>query len=264
MKTRAHLSHLSKSEAKELFDDAYASITKWDSETTIIKKMLYVLLSSNADAVLEFKNKHDLVKSLAKGSKKHRSTLYDMANAVFIEIKLGLEHGAMSTDALITLKQGTDEADRYNIFLLAKQSCSENQDYPTKKMKEKAKLDYQNTIHDDLEDNEVEAPPVKKKKAKSKTKSEEQQLTEMDQLQDSDNGGQKQSNEEDAPSKDERIIKKILNSVKGKYNIQEQKILLDRLNPSNYKDIDAAMLLHYLGRARRLEVIKWLERITSI
>lgn len=95
MKTRAHLS---KSKAKELFDDAYASITKWDSETTIIKKMLYVLLSSNADVVLEFKNKHDLVKSLAKGSKKHRSTLYDMANAVFVEIELSLEHGAWSNE----------------------------------------------------------------------------------------------------------------------------------------------------------------------
>jgi hypothetical protein len=261
MNTRATLSE---SEAKELFDDAYASITKWDSETTIIKKMLYVLLSSNADVVLEFKNKHDLVKSLAKGSKKHRSTLYDMANAVFIEIELGLEHGAMSTDALIRLKQGTDEADRYNIFLLAKQSCSENQDYPSKKMIDKAKLVYQNQIHDDLEDNEAEAPPVKQKKAKSKTKSEKQQLTEMDQLHDTDNGGQKQSNEEDAPSKDERIIKKILERVAGKYNIQEKKILLDKLKPSNRKDKDAARLLYYLGRARRLEVIKWLERITSI
>lgn len=171
----------------------------------------------------------------------------------------------MSTDALITLKQGTDKADRFNIFLLAKQSCSENQDYPTKKMIEKAKLDYQNTIHDDLEANVAEeAQPLKKKKAKSKTKNEEQQLTETDQLQDSDCGSQKQPDEEDEKSRYKRYTTKILNRIAKEYSLEDRKKLLNQLKPLKRKDKDAAQLLHYLNHDQLLKVIKCLERNTSI
>lgn len=49
-------------------------------------------------------------------TKRHRSTLNNYINSVFIEIELGLEHGKYSTDALVELRKGTDESMRLAIW----------------------------------------------------------------------------------------------------------------------------------------------------
>lgn len=122
--------------------------------------------------------KKELIKSLAKSSKKHRSTLNDMANAALIEIEMGLLHGAMSTDALVALKQSTTEEIRPAILTLAKQSCNEKQNFPTKRMITKAKsLFFENqAINSDEFDTDAIEIEVKKtetsvsEKPKQKTK----------------------------------------------------------------------------------------------
>ncbi len=169
-------SPLSRLEAEKKYEAAPPSIKNWDSATTTIKKDLHALLNSTAYILLEFKSKYDLVKFLAKGSKKHRSTLYDLGNAVLIEVEMGLEHGSMSTDALVALKEGTTQENRLEILALAKQFCNEKQSNPTKPMIIKAKADFFATQascfeNDGTEENvevteDVEPPVSEKGKSK--------------------------------------------------------------------------------------------------
>lgn len=246
-------SSVSRLEAKQKLAIAHGCINRWDTETTNVKQSLLDLLSTDAYAALGFDSKQALIKFLAKGSKKHRSTIYDMANAVLIEIEMDLVHGAMSTDALVCLREGTTQENRPEILALAKQFCNEKQRNPTKPMINKAKFEYfatQSSCFDCVEDDETEKridaaidvePPVNEK-VSSKTKKKKEQLDIKGQLQSSDSYNQEQSDEySQFPPAVLEIIKRV-----EKYTIPKMERLLKRLKPKHSVDIDAAKLLHLM------------------
>lgn len=262
---------LSKSKAKKILAETRNSIKRWDSETTFIKRNLYLLLRNESYVLLDFDSPISLLKDLAKNSEKHRSTLYDMLNAVLIELELSVKHGAMSTDALVELKKGTTEENRYEIFVLAKEYCNQNQDYPTRPMIDKAKLEFlgnqaSNTDNikakEGLEATGTKLPPAPvEKKATSKTKEKErEQLEGTKQLQNS------YINSQGQPDEDNQFHPSVVEIVKRieKYTLLKKQRLLRRLKPTNSVDIDAAKLLHLMDddQLKRFRLV--LERDLSI
>lgn len=263
-----NLETLSKDDATKLFKDTVKSIKKYENEAIAIKKYFYQLVFYNAHVQLGYETCEDMFRELMKDvTSKHRSTINDYKNAVFVEVELGIEHGVMGTEPLIAIKEHVDQKYWKRLYKLAQKSCDNSQEYPTKKQIEDAKLRLyavltnQNTTKD-------KSPKVENKVDKKNHDGEftlEDDDDDVDSSNKSTTVDKKQITKEvaqpsittPAKSKQERILAKTLKTIE-KFSAKDKKQLLSRLEPTNDVDIAAAQLLHYTDDSQLKKIKKQL------